>query len=108
MSEVSTMERVIRSDVSKDECKKIEKVLRKNNISYFERWKFHTGLLRFLNNDKNAKCDILVHMDSFEKAKNLLEQNHENIGYCVSWDIDPNVDSETVWNNKIDLDPDGC
>lgn len=27
---------------------------------------------------------------------------------CVSWDIDPNVDSETVWNNKIDLDPDGC
>ena len=69
MSEVSTMERVIRSDVSKDECKKIEKVLRKNNISYFERWKFHTGLLRFLNNDKNAKCDILVHMDSFEKAR---------------------------------------
>ena len=54
MSEVSTMERVIRSDVSMEECKKIEKVLRKNNISYFERWKLHTGLLRFLNNDKNA------------------------------------------------------
>ena len=67
MSEVSTMERVIRSDVSMEECKKIEKVLRKNNISYFE-----TGLLRFLNNDKNAKCDILVHMDSFERAKALL------------------------------------
>ena len=48
MSEVSTMERVIRSDVSMEECKKIEKVLRKNNISYFERWKLHTGLLRFL------------------------------------------------------------
>ena len=71
MSEVSTMERVIRSDVSMEECKKIEKVLRKNNISYFERWKLHTGL-RFLNNDKNAKCDILVHMDSFERAKALL------------------------------------
>ena len=68
MSEVSTMERVIRSDVSMEECKKIEKVLRKNNISYFERWKLHTGLLRFLNNDKNAKCD----MDSFERAKALL------------------------------------
>ena len=68
MSEVSTMERVIRSDVSMEECK--------NNISYFERWKFHTGLLKFLNNDKNAKCDILVHMDSFEKAKSLLEQNN--------------------------------
>ena len=53
MSEVSTMERVIRSDVSMEECKKIEKVLRKNNISYFERWK-------------------LLHMDSFERAKALL------------------------------------
>ena len=28
MSEVSTMERVIRSDVSMEECKKIEKVLK--------------------------------------------------------------------------------
>ena len=75
MSEVSTMERVIRSDVSMEECKKIEKVLRKNNISYFERWKLHTGLLRFLNNDKNAKCDILVHMDSFERElKHCLRQ----------------------------------
>lgn len=31
-----------------------------------------------------------------------------DVRHCVSWDIDPNVDSETVWNNKIDLDPDGC
>ena len=74
MSEVSTMERVIRSDVSMEECKKIEKVLRKNNISYFERWKLHTGLLRFLNNDKNAKCDILVHMDSFELKRCLRQE----------------------------------
>ena len=75
MSEVSTMERVICSDVSMEEYKKIEKILRKNNISYFERWKFHTGLLKFLNNDKNAKCDILVHIDSFDKAKQLLGMN---------------------------------
>ena len=26
----------------------------------------------------------------------------------VSWDIDPNVDSNVVWNNKVDLCPDGC
>lgn len=31
-----------------------------------------------------------------------------DVRHCVSWDIDPNVDSKTVWNNKIDLDPDGC
>ena len=27
---------------------------------------------------------------------------------CVSWDIDPNVDSHKVWNNKVDLCPDTC
>ena len=28
--------------------------------------------------------------------------------HVVSWDIDPNVDSNTVWNNKVDICPDGC
>ena len=32
-----------------------------------------------------------------------LDENH-----CVSWDIDPNVDSAKVWSNKIDLCPDSC
>lgn len=27
---------------------------------------------------------------------------------CVSWDIDPDVDSKVVWNNKIDLCSDSC
>lgn len=26
----------------------------------------------------------------------------------VAWDIDPTVDSEVVWSNKVDLCPDGC
>lgn len=26
----------------------------------------------------------------------------------VAWDIDPNVDSSIVWNNKVDLSPDSC
>ncbi|MCD7889095.1 MAG: DUF2442 domain-containing protein [Oscillospiraceae bacterium] len=26
----------------------------------------------------------------------------------ISWDIDPNVDSSVVWENKIDLCPDCC
>ncbi len=26
----------------------------------------------------------------------------------VSWDIDPNIDSNVVWNNKVDLCPDCC
>lgn len=32
-----------------------------------------------------------------------LDDNH-----CISWDIDPAVDSNVVWNNKVDLCPDGC
>lgn len=27
---------------------------------------------------------------------------------CVSWDIDPEIDSNIVWNNKVDICPDGC
>lgn len=27
---------------------------------------------------------------------------------CVAWDIDPNVDSNEVWSNKVDLCPDCC
>ena len=27
---------------------------------------------------------------------------------CVSWDIDPNIDSNIVWNNKVDICPDTC
>ena len=29
-------------------------------------------------------------------------------GHCVAWDIDPTVDSNLVWSNKVDLSPDGC
>ncbi len=27
---------------------------------------------------------------------------------CVAWDIDPTVDSNQVWSNKVDLCPDSC
>ena len=51
MAEFGTNERVLRSDVSPEECKKIEKVLRKNNISYYEKWKtlVVTGTLETLS-----------------------------------------------------------
>lgn len=32
-----------------------------------------------------------------------LDENH-----CVSWDIDPSIDSSEVWSNKVDLCPDSC
>lgn len=27
---------------------------------------------------------------------------------CIAWDINPAIDSGTVWGNKIDLCPDAC
>ncbi|MCD7827761.1 MAG: DUF2442 domain-containing protein [Clostridiales bacterium] len=28
--------------------------------------------------------------------------------HCIAWDIDPDIDSNQVWNNKVDLCPDEC
>ncbi len=28
--------------------------------------------------------------------------------HCIAWDIDPTIDSNKVWNNKVDLCPDSC
>ena len=28
--------------------------------------------------------------------------------HSIAWDIDPTVDSNKVWKNKVDLCPDGC
>ena len=28
--------------------------------------------------------------------------------HSVCWDIDPDVDSEVVWSNKVDICPDSC
>lgn len=40
----------------------------------------------------------------YENFKRVyLDENH-----CVSWDINPEIDSSLVWSNKVDLCPDGC
>lgn len=28
--------------------------------------------------------------------------------HCIAWDLDPDIDSNVVWNNKVDLCPDSC
>ena len=44
---------------------------------------------------------FLADPDNFLRA--YLDESH-----CVCWDIDPEVDSKKVWNNKIDISPDTC
>ena len=43
----------------------------------------------------------LREIENFRRV--YLDESHS-----VCWDIDPIVDSNEVWNNKIDLCPDGC
>ena len=45
--------------------------------------------------------EILADLCNFSRV--YIDDSH-----CVSWDIDPNVDSNTVWNNKITIDSDVC
>lgn len=46
----------------------------------------------------------------FAKFKNLddFRRVYLDEAHCVSWDIDPAVDSAVVWSNKVDLCPDAC
>lgn len=43
----------------------------------------------------------LIERDSFKRV--YIDSNG-----CVAWDIDPTVDSEVDWSNKIDISADVC
>jgi len=45
--------------------------------------------------------------EPFIDLKNFRRVYVDNQHY-IAWDIDPTVDSEEVWNNKVDLCPDSC
>lgn len=40
------------------------------------------------------------------KDYNIFKQVYVDDTHSISWDKDPNVDSEKVWSNKIDICPD--
>ncbi len=45
--------------------------------------------------------------EAFADIESFRRVYVDNTG-SIAWDIDPNVDSEKVWSNKVDLCPDGC
>lgn len=71
-----------------------------------------TLLLTFDNNEKRI-LDIKPILEKggvfapFREYSNFSRVYIDNSN-SVCWDIDPNVDSEVVWNNKVDLCPDCC
>ena len=48
-----------------------------------------------------SKFENLAGLSNFSRV--YVDDNH-----CVSWDINPNIHSNTVWNNKITIDSDVC
>ena len=72
MTEIGTNERLLCSDVTQEESKQIERVLRQNNISYFEKWNTGSGFFGLFSKKRNNKCDIYIHMDSYDKAVEIL------------------------------------
>lgn len=50
------------------------------------------------------KGTVFEHFADIEAFRRVyLDEQH-----CIAWDIDPSVDSNTVWSNKVDLSPDNC
>ena len=47
-------------------------------------------------------------MKPFLKKYSEFQRVYLDDTCAVSWDIDPNVDSNVFWNNKVDICPDGC
>ncbi len=45
--------------------------------------------------------ESFMNIDNFRRV--YIDDEH-----CVAWDIDPEIDSNVVWSNKIDLCPDAC
>jgi len=45
--------------------------------------------------------------EPFMQIENFKRVYLDDCG-CPAWDIDPNVDSNVVWMNKLDLCPDAC
>lgn len=62
---------MLADSIDKAKKDKLEKLLLKNNISYFERTKGEHG---FFSKSSNRKYSIYVHMDSLERAQKILEE----------------------------------
>lgn len=68
-------------------------------------FKFDNGEKRLFNASpllkKGTVFEPFMDISNFKRV--YLDDKH-----CVSWDIDPNVNSLEVWSNKVDLCPDSC
>ncbi|MGN0468470.1 MAG: DUF2442 domain-containing protein, partial [Acutalibacteraceae bacterium] len=65
------------------------------------------------NNGENRVFDVKPILKKggvfapFRDYNNFKRVYIDDVG-CVSWDIDPKIDSTVVWNNKVDISSDTC
>lgn len=66
---------------------------------------FDNGEKRLLDMSDDIKTGTVF---EFLKDINNFRRVYLDDTHAVSWDIDPNIDSNIVRNNKVDLCPDSC
>lgn len=66
---------------------------------------FENGEKRVLNVAPLLKPGTVF--ETFADIKNFRRVYIDD-AHCIAWDIDPSVDSNVVWSNKVDLCPDSC
>lgn len=44
----------------------------------------------------------------FRSKKTDFRRVYVDKQHCICWDINPDIDSDKVWSNKVDLCPDSC
>lgn len=85
---------------------------RRKVVSVFPNEDF-TLLLLFDNGEKRV-LDVKPMLEkggvftTFRNIDNFRRVYLDKSNSTVSWDIDPEVDSSVVWNNKVDLCSDSC
>lgn len=83
--------------------KKIVSVTPNDNFTLI--LKFDNGETRLFDCNNLLKTGTVF--EPFMQLSNFKRVYLDDTG-CVAWDIDPNIDSNKVWNNKVDLSSDSC
>jgi len=65
---------------------------------------FDNGERRIYDMKNTLQGKVFIPLRDIKRFKEVYI---DDVG-CIAWDIDPNVDSNKVWTNHIDLCPDSC
>lgn len=66
-------------------------------------------ILKYADGERRLlDCSQLTATVDFLRDYNNFCRVYVDDAGAVCWDRDPNIDSEIVWENKVDLCPDGC